>query len=81
MKRSAEPLVLAFDKPATVWTEALPLGNGSLGAMVFGDVEKERLQLNPEHSPTQAFGQTEQPPAESATSRNNTARHSARAIA
>lgn len=48
MKRSAEPLALAFDKPATVWTEALPLGNGSLGAMVFGGVEKERLQLNEE---------------------------------
>lgn len=40
--------MLAFDTPATVWTEALPLGNGSLGAMVFGGVEKERLQLNEE---------------------------------
>src|SRR5579884_2720040 len=37
---------LHYDKPATTWTEALPLGNGRLGAMVFGGVETERLQLN-----------------------------------
>jgi alpha-L-fucosidase 2 len=37
---------LQYDKPATTWTEALPLGNGRLGAMVFGGVETERLQLN-----------------------------------
>jgi len=30
------------------WLKALPLGNGSLGAMVFGDVNKERIQLNEE---------------------------------
>jgi len=30
------------------WLRALPLGNGSLGAMVFGDVNKERIQLNEE---------------------------------
>ena len=30
------------------WLEALPLGNGSLGLMVFGDVNKERIQLNEE---------------------------------
>lgn len=30
------------------WLKALPLGNGSLGAMVFGDVHKERIQLNEE---------------------------------
>ncbi|OME85225.1 alpha-L-fucosidase [Paenibacillus sp. FSL A5-0031] len=35
-----------FDKPADVWTEALPVGNGHLGAMIFGGVERERLQLN-----------------------------------
>ena len=40
-----EPLVW-FNQPATNWTEALPLGNGRLGAMVFGGVAKERLQLN-----------------------------------
>ena len=38
--------VLRFDKPATKWTEALPLGNGRIGAMVFGGTEDERLQIN-----------------------------------
>jgi alpha-L-fucosidase 2 len=33
-------------QPAADWNEALPLGNGRLGAMVFGGVEQERLQLN-----------------------------------
>jgi alpha-L-fucosidase 2 len=40
------PLVLWYDKPATRWVEALPIGNGRLGAMVFGGALKERLQLN-----------------------------------
>lgn len=40
------PLALTFDRPASVWTEALPLGNGSLGAMVFGGVPQERFQFN-----------------------------------
>ncbi|MDQ6418496.1 glycoside hydrolase family 95 protein [Paenibacillus sp. LHD-117] len=39
---------LVYDKPAQAWTEALPIGNGRLGAMVFGGVETERLQLNEE---------------------------------
>jgi alpha-L-fucosidase 2 len=39
-------LKLWYDKPAQKWTEALPIGNGRLGAMVFGTVETERLQLN-----------------------------------
>ncbi len=39
---------LWFARPATNWVEALPLGNGRLGAMVFGGVVKERLQLNEE---------------------------------
>lgn len=30
------------------WVEALPIGNGKLGAMVFGNVHKEHLQLNEE---------------------------------
>jgi alpha-L-fucosidase 2 len=38
--------VLWFRKPAAQWTEALPVGNGRLGAMVFGGVTAERLQLN-----------------------------------
>ncbi|MDC7684147.1 glycoside hydrolase family 95 protein [Asticcacaulis sp. BYS171W] len=39
-------LSLWYDKPAAVWTEALPVGNGRLGAMVFGGIKRERLQLN-----------------------------------
>src|ERR1041385_2138314 len=38
--------VLWYDRPATAWTDALPIGNGRLGAMVFGGVARERLQLN-----------------------------------
>lgn len=41
-------LKLWYDKPATIWNEALPLGNGRLGTMVFGDPAVERLQLNEE---------------------------------
>ncbi|HYO22154.1 MAG TPA: glycoside hydrolase family 95 protein, partial [Flavisolibacter sp.] len=39
-------LTLWYNKPASVWTEALPVGNGTLGAMVFGGVNEELLQLN-----------------------------------
>jgi alpha-L-fucosidase 2 len=45
----AQPLRLWYTAPAatlTNWTEALPIGNGRLGAMVFGGVERERIQLN-----------------------------------
>ena len=41
-----ENLVLRYDEPSGKWTDALPIGNGRLGAMVFGGVETERLQLN-----------------------------------
>jgi alpha-L-fucosidase 2 len=37
---------LQYKAPAKVWTEALPIGNGRLGAMIFGGVESELLQLN-----------------------------------
>ncbi|MBI5386118.1 MAG: glycoside hydrolase family 95 protein [Verrucomicrobia bacterium] len=38
---------LWYDKPARVWSaEALPLGNGHIGCMVFGGVERERIQFN-----------------------------------
>ena len=37
---------LWYEQPAEVWTEALPVGNGRLGAMVFGDPRAERIQLN-----------------------------------
>ena len=39
-------LRLWYSKPATIWEEALPLGNGKTGAMVFGGVVRERFQLN-----------------------------------
>ena len=38
--------VLWYPRAATKWVEALPVGNGRLGAMVFGDVGVERLQIN-----------------------------------
>ena len=37
---------LWYDEPAAHWNEALPIGNGRLGAMVFGGVPEERLQIN-----------------------------------
>lgn len=40
------PLALWYDRPANVWTEALPVGNGRLGAMVFGKTDSERIQFN-----------------------------------
>jgi alpha-L-fucosidase 2 len=47
--RVKEPdLKIWFNKPAACWNEALPVGNGRLGAMVFGGIEKERIQLNEE---------------------------------
>jgi alpha-L-fucosidase 2 len=39
-------LTLWYQQPASEWVEALPVGNGRLGAMVFGGVALERLQLN-----------------------------------
>src|SRR5438874_12177368 len=49
LKQAATPdetLRLWYRQPAIQWTEALPIGNGRLGAMVFGGVERERLKLN-----------------------------------
>ncbi len=40
------PNVLFYTHPAREWNQALPLGNGRLGAMVFGNVTGERIQLN-----------------------------------
>jgi alpha-L-fucosidase 2 len=39
-------LQLYYDQPAQSWEEALPVGNGLLGAMVFGGIEEERIQFN-----------------------------------
>jgi len=40
--------VLWYDRPASEWTEALPVGNGRLGGMLYGDPGTERLQVNEE---------------------------------
>ncbi|MBC7629425.1 glycoside hydrolase family 95 protein [Ferruginibacter sp.] len=40
------PMKLWYDQPATIWEEALPIGNGHIGAMVFGIPVREHLQLN-----------------------------------
>jgi alpha-L-fucosidase 2 len=41
-------LKMWYDKPAKVWNEALPVGNGRLGAMIYGDPASEKIQLNEE---------------------------------
>jgi alpha-L-fucosidase 2 len=41
-------LKLWYDKPAQNWNEALPVGNGRLGAMIYGDPANEKIQLNEE---------------------------------
>src|ERR1035441_10347920 len=43
------PLTLWYDKPAVLWTDALPVGNGHMGAMIFGGAAHERIQFN-EHT-------------------------------
>ena len=43
-----EATTIFYKQPAQVWPDALPVGNGRLGAMVFGGTAKERLQLNEE---------------------------------
>ncbi len=43
------PLTLWYEQPAREWVEALPVGNGRLGAMVFGGLPEERIQFN-EHT-------------------------------
>jgi alpha-L-fucosidase 2 len=44
--QQTSPLKLWYNKPSAEWVEALPVGNGRIGAMVFGGVEEELLQLN-----------------------------------
>jgi alpha-L-fucosidase 2 len=43
---SAHPMALRYHRPARTWNEALPVGNGRLGGMVFGGTGSERIQLN-----------------------------------
>jgi alpha-L-fucosidase 2 len=48
IRMNNDSLVLWYKQPAQQWTEALPVGNGRLGAMVFGGITNERIQLNEE---------------------------------
>ena len=43
---AANPLELWYDRPAEQWVEALPIGNGSLGAMAYGGAQQCRYQFN-----------------------------------
>jgi alpha-L-fucosidase 2 len=47
-QKNADDLKLWYARAAANWNEALPVGNGRLGAMIFGGVNAERLQLNEE---------------------------------
>ena len=42
----AEPLLLWYRRPAVEWEQALPVGNGRLGGMVFGGIVEEHITLN-----------------------------------
>ena len=44
----AQQHLLWYDTPATHWLQALPIGNSHLGAMIYGGVETEEIQLNEE---------------------------------
>src|SRR5690606_20683066 len=45
--QQADPLRLWYDEPSgEIWENALPIGNGNIGAMVYGNVSKEIFQLN-----------------------------------
>ncbi|ULT26730.1 glycoside hydrolase family 95 protein [Sphingobacterium sp. E70] len=48
-KLSVAPLSLVYTRPAKVWEEALPLGNGQLGAMVFGELPMSVSNLTKVH--------------------------------
>lgn len=43
---SSQDLTLWYNHPAVEWTEALPIGNGRIGAMVFGGVKEDHIQFN-----------------------------------
>ena len=44
--RAQTPLTLWYRQPARIFTEALPIGNGDLGAMIYGGVGEDHLGLN-----------------------------------
>jgi alpha-L-fucosidase 2 len=43
---SDEDLIIRYNQPALRWNEAIPIGNGYMGAMIFGDYKMERIQMN-----------------------------------
>jgi alpha-L-fucosidase 2 len=45
-QQNSQPLNLLYNQPSKIWEEALPLGNGITGAMVFGGINKEQYALN-----------------------------------
>lgn len=47
-QEESSPSRLWFTKPAEIWEEALPIGNGRLGAMIYGGIEKDQIQFNEE---------------------------------
>src|SRR4051794_28654661 len=44
--QAQSPLTLWYRQPANLWVDALPVGNGRMGAMVFGGIDRERIQFN-----------------------------------
>ncbi|MDT0645145.1 glycoside hydrolase family 95 protein [Zunongwangia sp. F260] len=44
----AQNHLLWYDEPSENWNEALPIGNGRIGGMVFGEIQNEKIQLNEE---------------------------------
>jgi len=45
-KKFDPAVLLWYDQPAAKWEDAMPVGNGRLGAMVFGKTDEERIQFN-----------------------------------
>jgi alpha-L-fucosidase 2 len=43
---ASNPMKIWFDRPSTIWEEGFPIGNGHIGAMIFGNPNEEHLQLN-----------------------------------
>jgi alpha-L-fucosidase 2 len=60
---------ISFDTPAAKWEEALPLGNGRLGAMIFGSPDREKIQLNEDSVWSGQFCDRSNPAAKEALSK------------
>ncbi|XP_050212005.1 alpha-L-fucosidase 2-like [Mercurialis annua] len=43
---NSKPLKITFNEPAKLWTDSIPIGNGNLGAMIWGGAQSELIQLN-----------------------------------